>query len=157
MGKNLSALIFVLSMGSLGFAQSECPNLNGAFRGSCVEVGKDGATTTYDMLFEVQQKECEQISIKILTYPDEWYVMNHFDLNKGLIEMEKTEPTTIYSGGIFVDSVFAATLLYVNGGEVDTVYTQYEKVKKGNGDHLLIDQTSLGYRMTCDLPFVEVY
>lgn len=153
--KNL--FIIVLLFSSSAFAQLECPDLSGAFRGSCVEVGKDGTTSTYDMLYEIQQTACEKMSIKILTYPDEWYVMNHFEFGKGMIEMEKNEPTTIYSGGIFIDSVFAATLLYVAYGEVDTVYTQYDRVKRANGDHLMIDQTSLGYRMTCDLPFVEVY
>lgn len=137
---------------------SQCPDLSGSFRGLCHEERKDGKKFQYDMQYDVLQNKCDKIEIKITTYPDEWSVMEIYDLTKELTQFDGGDNVQIISGGKFDDDSFAGTVLYVNTDEhtVDTNYNQYQKISKGGESYLKLDQTGHGVRMSCEMKFVEL-
>lgn len=139
-------------------AWADCPNLNGSYRGICTSTESDGRVHQYDLQYDVTQTKCERIEIKVLAYPDQLYVMEIYDMVQGLVQFDGDENIKILSGGHFLDDSFAGTLIYHNldEGSVDTVYNQYKKVWKNSVSHLLLDQTSHGARMSCDLPHINM-
>lgn len=139
-------------------AGAECPDLSGSFRGLCTSTESDGKVHQYDLQYDITQTKCERIEIKVIAYPDQWYVMEIYDLVQGLVQFDGDENIKIMSGGHFLDDSFAGTLIYhnVDEGSVDTVYNQYRKVSKNSISHLLLDQTSHGARMICDLPHINM-
>lgn len=139
-------------------AWAECPDLSGSYRGICTSTEHDGKVHQYDLQYDITQAKCERIEIKVLAYPDQLYVMEVYDMVQGLVQFDGDENIKIMSGGHFLDDSFAGTLIYhnVDEGSVDTVYNQYKRVSKNSIPHLLLDQTSHGARMSCDLPHINM-
>jgi hypothetical protein len=147
-----TTLLLTLLLVPAAFAE-DCANIAGSFAGSCYETTHDGTVKTYQIQYNIQQRDCEMISIEDM---EQGYSVTHtFELNKGLSLQEEGQGYKVLTGGTFWtdDGAFAATILFINPqGNVDTVLSEFKKIEKGAQLFLKVTQTAPGSRMVCELP-----
>lgn len=96
--------------------------------------------------------------MELVAKNSELSMVDNFDLNVDKMEIFDGEKAKIFASGYFDNESFVGVIDYVSKQSGNTVFkfkTQYTKTEKSGVSYLEVLQTSLGYRLECNIAAVN--
>lgn len=154
--KILTILIIIISA---TFAIA-CPNISGKFQGICQETfsGQPELNKNPEIIFEINQTSCEQISVEMIAVSSGAKIKDDFDLTVEKKEMIDGEKAKVYSSGSYDNDSFIGIIDYVSKHSGQSVFkfkTIYTKINKSGVTFLSAQQSAVGYGLSCEIPAVN--